>query len=174
MFLELDEKLLAYNWDNLYSTAEDLLKKEIPDAVIDRRVQAIDKDGSPLVSFEFTVKGNKKAINTSHPAIYMNYKYRNVDGSYTMRASVHFDVLGNPLKERKEMETRADILFQKLLSLYENGNLTSKILFSQEILPFLDGFCGKESISDASKAVLRLQTWVITHRKKGEWQNCEN
>ena len=51
MFLELNEMLLAYNWDNLYSTAEDLLKKEIPDAVIDRRVQAIDKDGSPLVSF---------------------------------------------------------------------------------------------------------------------------
>ena len=174
MFLELDEKLLAYNWNNLYSTAEDLLKKEIPDAVVDRRVQAIDKDGSPLVSFEFPVKGNKKAINTKHPAIYMKYKYRDVDGSYTMQASIHFDVLGNTLKERKEMETRADILFQKLLSLYENGTLTSKILFSQEILPFLDGFCGKENISDTSKAVLRLQTWVITHRKKEEWQNCEN
>ena len=104
----------------------------------------------------------------------MKYKYRDVDGSYTMHASVHFDVLGNPLKERTEVETRADIIFQELLSLYENGNLTSKILFSQEILPFLDGFCGKESISDTSKAVLRLQTWVITHRKKEEWNNCEN
>ena len=74
----------------------------------------------------------------------------------------------------KDVKTKEDILFQKLLCLYENGNLTSKVLFSQEILPFLDGFCGKESISDASKAVIRLQTWVITHRKKGEWQNCEN
>lgn len=131
MFLELNEMLLAYNWDNLYSTAEDLLKKEIHDAVIDRRVQAIDRDGSPLVSFEFPVKGNKNHINANHPVIYMEYKYHDVDGSYTMRASVHFDVLGNPLKERKEMETRTDIIFQKLLSLYENGNLTSNILFSQ-------------------------------------------
>lgn len=174
MFLEYDNKLAAYNWDELYSTAEDLLKQEIPDAVVDRRTQAISKDGGPLVYFEFPVKGNKKHINAKHPALYMNYKCRDVDGSYTMRASVHFDVLGNPLKERKEVETKADILFQKLLSLYENGNLTSKILFSQEILPFLDGFCGMENISDASKAVLRLQTWVITHRKKEEWQNCEN
>ena len=74
----------------------------------------------------------------------------------------------------KEVKTKEDILFKKLLYLYENGTLTIELLFSQEILPFLDGFCGKESISDASKAVLRLQTWVITNRKKEEWQNCEN
>ena len=74
----------------------------------------------------------------------------------------------------KDVKTKENILFKKLLCLYENGTLTIELLFSKEILPFLDGFCGKENISDASKAVLRLQTWVITHRKKEEWQNCEN
>ena len=74
----------------------------------------------------------------------------------------------------KDVKTKEDILFKKLLCLYENGTLTIELLFSKEILPFLAGFCGKDSISDASKAVLRLQTWVITHRKKEEWQNCEN
>ena len=68
----------------------------------------------------------------------------------------------------KDIKTKEDILFQKLLFLYENGTLTIELLFSKEILPFLAGFCGKENISDASKAVLRLQTLVITHRKKEE------
>ena len=74
----------------------------------------------------------------------------------------------------KEDKTKSDILFQKLLCLYENDTLTSELLFSKEILPFLAGLCGQENISNASKAVLRLQTWVITHRKREEWQNCEN
>ena len=74
----------------------------------------------------------------------------------------------------KDVKTKENILFQKLLCLYENGTLTIVLLFSNELLPFLAGFCGMENISDASKAVLRLQTRVITHRKKEERQNCEN
>ena len=74
----------------------------------------------------------------------------------------------------KDVKTKENILFQKLLCLYENDTLTIELLFSKEILPFLADFCGKESISEASKAVLRLQTRVITHRKKEERQNCEN